>query len=163
MDLYCAVDIMDGGAVRLTRGEFGNKTDHGDPLTLAVSYVAQGAEHLHVVDLDAARSGIPVNREIVLSIVRAAGVPVQVGGGARSFEDVAVLLNGGAARVVLGTAAVEVPGLMEKLAEKYPGRVALGIDHRPAGTEEMVAVHGWEKSSGVTVAGLLNRFASTEL
>jgi phosphoribosylformimino-5-aminoimidazole carboxamide ribotide isomerase len=163
MKLYCAVDVMAGTAVRLTRGEFDNKTDHGDPVALAVSYVEQGAGHLHVVDLDAARIGLPVNREIILEVVRRCGVPVQVGGGARSFEDVARLLDEGVERVVIGTAAVEEPELVERLADKYPLRVAIGIDHRCAGTDEMVAVRGWEKTSAVTVGGLLERFASTEL
>jgi phosphoribosylformimino-5-aminoimidazole carboxamide ribotide isomerase len=166
VELYCAVDILAGAAVRLRRGDFRERTDHGDPVELALRYVSEGARFLHVVDLDAARKGEPLNRETVLRVVEKAGVPVQVGGGARSFEDAAVLLEAGAARVVLGTAAVENPGLVEALSERYPMRIAIGIDHGDGRAEELggtVAVRGWEKSGAMTVGALLDRFAGARL
>jgi phosphoribosylformimino-5-aminoimidazole carboxamide ribotide isomerase len=166
VELYCAVDIMGGTAVRLRRGDFEERTDHGDPVELALRYVSSGARYLHVVDLDAARKGAPLNRDAVLRIVEKAGVPVQVGGGARSFADAAGLLEAGAERVVLGTAAVEDPGLVEALSDRYPMRIAIGIDHGDGGLEELggtVAVHGWERSGAVTVGALLDRFAGAPL
>jgi phosphoribosylformimino-5-aminoimidazole carboxamide ribotide isomerase len=160
VELYCAVDILGGTAVRLRRGDFAQRTYHGDPVELALRYVSAGARFLHVVDLDAARKGAPLNREAVLRIVEKAGVPVQVGGGARSFADAAGLLEAGAERVVLGTAAVEDPGLVEELCNRYPMRIAIGIDHGDG--EQLgatVAVHGWETAAAATVGALLDRFA----
>jgi phosphoribosylformimino-5-aminoimidazole carboxamide ribotide isomerase len=166
LDLYCAVDILGGGAVRLTKGDFGTRTEHGDPVALALQYVRSGARLLHVVDLDAARGGEPVNRDLVLRIVHESGVPVQVGGGARTSADVTGLLDAGVARIVLSTLAVEDPELVKELANRYPGRVAIGIDHHPQPDEpgvEMVAVRGWEHSGGVSVDAVLARFADVPL
>jgi phosphoribosylformimino-5-aminoimidazole carboxamide ribotide isomerase len=145
MDLYPAIDIRAGSAVRLTQGDFDRQSEYGDPLVLARRFVAGGAPWLHVVDLDAARSGRPVNRSAVLTIAREAGVPVQTGGGVRSESDVEELLEGGLARVILGTAALDDPELVRRAAAAYPGRIALGLDYRitPDGRAE-VAVRGWE-------------------
>ena len=152
MDLYPAIDIRDGGAVRLTQGDFDRQSDYGDPVALARRFAAAGAPWLHVVDLDAARSGRPVNRATVLAIAAAVDVPVQTGGGVRSLDDVAELLGGGVARVILGTAALDDPGLVRRATAAFPGRVALGLDYRrtPDGRAE-VAVRGWEEGSGRTV------------
>jgi phosphoribosylformimino-5-aminoimidazole carboxamide ribotide isomerase len=169
VELYCAVDILGGTAVRLRQGDFAERTDHGDPLELAERYVASGARYLHVVDLDAARKGERLNRAVVLRVVENAGVPVQVGGGARTEADLTDLLDGGAARVVVTTAAVEDPEMVEKMALRYPGRVALGVDHRGAvhgsasELDAMVAVRGWEDPGSVTVSDLLERFAAVPL
>lgn len=161
MDLYCAIDIIDGGAVRLTQGDFTRVTRHGDPVSLALRYVDAGARILHVVDLDAARYGSPVNRDVVLRIVRATDVPVQVGGGARSVTDVAGLLEEGVWRVVLGTTAVEDPELVESLAERYRDRIAVGLDHVPrrrGGSDgNKLAVRGWETESNVSVESFVDR------
>lgn len=169
MELYCAVDIMGGAAVRLTQGDFSKRTDHGDPLELAARYVESGARWLHVVDLDAALNGQPINRSVVLRVVERAGVPVQVGGGARTAEDVVALLDAGVTRVVLTTAAVEDPDLVEKTALEYPGQIALGLDHRGgaggpgAGLSGTVAVRGWKKPGSFTVSELLDRFAEVPI
>ncbi len=159
MDLYPAVDIRQGRAVRLTQGDFARQDEYGDPMTLALQFVAGGARWLHVVDLDAARTGQPVNRSTVLAIATAAGVPVEVGGGVRSEDDVNQLLSGGVSRVVLGTVAVDQPDMARRLAARYPGQVALGVDYRldGAGRTE-VASRGWEQASGRTVADLLHDF-----
>jgi phosphoribosylformimino-5-aminoimidazole carboxamide ribotide isomerase len=156
MDLYPAIDIRDGGAVRLSQGDFDRQSEYGDPLDLARRFVAGGARWLHVVDLDAARAGEPVNRPTVLAIAAAVGIPVQSGGGVRSEADVVELLSGGVQRVVLGTVALDDPGLVRSLAAKYPGRVAVGVDYRlDAAGRTDVAVRGWERGSGRTVGELL--------
>jgi phosphoribosylformimino-5-aminoimidazole carboxamide ribotide isomerase len=157
MELYPAIDIRDGGAVRLTQGDFDRQSEYGDPLDLARRFVAGGAPWLHVVDLDAARLGRPANRSTVLAIARAVDVPVQTGGGVRSEADVAELIAGGVARVVLGTVALDRPDLVGELAAAHPGRVAVGVDYRrqPDGRTE-VAVRGWEQGSGRTVPELLD-------
>jgi len=164
MDLYPAIDIRDGGAVRLIQGDFDRQSDYGDPMDLARRFADGGAPWLHVVDLDAARSGRPVNRVTVLAIAGAVDVPVQTGGGVRSLDDVAELLGGGLARVILGTAALDDPGLVRRATEAFPGRVALGLDYRrtPDGRAE-VAVRGWEEGSGRTVGDLLDDVAGAGL
>ena len=164
MDLYPAIDIRDGGAVRLTQGDFDRQSDYGDPVELARRFADGGAPWLHVVDLDAARSGRPVNRATVVAIAGAVDVPVQTGGGVRSLDDVAELLGGGLARVILGTAALDDPGLVRRATEAFPGRVALGLDYRrtPDGRAE-VAVRGWEEGSGRTVGDLLDDVAGAGL
>jgi phosphoribosylformimino-5-aminoimidazole carboxamide ribotide isomerase len=156
MDLYPAIDIRDGGAVRLTQGDFERQSEYGDPVDLARRFAAGGAPWLHVVDLDAARLGGPANRPAVLAIAGAVDVPVQTGGGVRSEADVAELLEGGVARVVLGTLAVEDPGLLAAVATRYPGRVAVGVDYRrQADGRTEVAVRGWEHAGGRSVDDLL--------
>jgi phosphoribosylformimino-5-aminoimidazole carboxamide ribotide isomerase len=164
VELFPAIDLRDGAAVRLVQGDFGRQRGYGDPVALARRYAAGGARWIHVVDLDAARTGMPVNRDTVLAIagaVVAADVSVQAGGGVRSVEGATALLDGGVARVVLGTAAVRDPDLVATLAGRFPGRVAVGLDHRGAGAE--VAVTGWEDSGGVTLGDALARFSSVPL
>jgi len=164
MDLYPAIDIRGGGAVRLTQGDFDRQSEYGDPVALARRFVAGGAPWLHVVDLDGARTGAPVNRAAVLAIARSAGVPVETGGGVRSLADVAELLDGGLARVVLGTGALEDPGLVRAATAANPGRVALGLDYRTtADGRAEVAIRGWEQGSGRTVGELLEEVAGAGL
>jgi phosphoribosylformimino-5-aminoimidazole carboxamide ribotide isomerase len=164
MDLYPAIDIRAGAAVRLTQGDFDRQSDYGDPVDLAVRFAAAGAPWLHVVDLDAARTGRPVNRATVLAIAAAVGVPVETGGGVRTESDIEELLAGGLARVILGTAALDDPGLVRRATSAFPGRVALGLDYRrtPDGRAE-VAVRGWEEGSGRTVGDLLDDVAGAGL
>ncbi len=164
MDLYPAVDIRGGGAVRLTQGDFDRQHDYGDPVELARRFAASGAPWLHVVDLDAARGAGPVNRATVLAIADAVDVPVEHGGGVRSEADVEELLEGSVTRVVFGTAALDDPELVGRAAARYPGRVAVGIDYRrtPGGRTE-VAVRGWERGSGRTVGDVLGDLAGTPL
>jgi phosphoribosylformimino-5-aminoimidazole carboxamide ribotide isomerase len=157
MDLYPAVDIREGGAVRLAQGDFDRQSEYGDPVALARRFASGGAAWLHVVDLDAARGGRPVNRATVLAIAAAVDIPVESGGGVRSEDDVAELLHGGIARVVLGTAALDDPAMVRAMAAKFPGQVAVGIDYRPgAGGRTEVAVRGWEQGSGRTVDEVLD-------
>jgi len=153
MDLYPAVDLLDGRCVRLVRGDFERRTDYGDPLAAAVELARAGAPWLHVVDLDAARTGRPVNRPLITEIAAAVAVPVQAGGGVRDESSAAALLDAGVARVVLGTVAVEDPDLVERLATRYPGRIAAGVDHRRG----EVSVRGWTAGSGVGLLDVLGR------
>lgn len=159
MDLFCAIDLRDGRAVRLFQGDFGRERSFGDPLELADRFVGDGATRLHVVDLDAARIGRPMNRHVVKAIVDRVQVPVQVGGGVRSEDDVAELVELGADRVVMGTTALKEPEVAHGCAIRFPGRLALGVDYRrrPDGELEP-AVSGWVEGSGVTMTELFDRW-----
>ncbi len=148
MDLYPAIDLIGGRCVRLVEGDYAAETVYGDdPVRVATGFAASGARWIHVVDLDAARTGEPVNRVVVAAIASAVapdGVSVQAGGGVRSVEDAAELLDAGVERVVVGTAAIEDPTLVWRMASRWPGRVAMGLDHR--GGE--VRLRGWTERSG---------------
>jgi phosphoribosylformimino-5-aminoimidazole carboxamide ribotide isomerase len=149
MDLYPAIDLRGGQCVRLYQGDFAKETVYGDdPVAQAKVFADAGAPWIHVVDLDAARTGEPVNRPVIAAIAAAVGVPIQTGGGVRSDEAADALLDAGAARVVVGTAALDDPGWARSLAARYPGRVTLGLDVR--GRE--VAVRGWVEGSGRLIA-----------
>ncbi len=151
--LFPAIDLRDGHCVRLLRGDYGQETVYGDdPVSQALAFQAAGAPWVHVVDLDAARSGDPVNRPFVAAIAAALDIPVQAGGGIRSIEAAAELFAAGVRRVVLGTAAVERPGLVGEVASL--GAVAVGLDVR--GRE--LAVHGWTESSGLLLGPALRQF-----
>ncbi len=155
MDLYPAIDLRDGRCVRLVEGDFARETVYGDdPVAVARSFAAAGARWIHVVDLDAARSGDPVNRPVVgaiVSAVAASGVAVQTGGGVRTVADAGALIGAGVGRVVIGTAAVENPALVAEVARRWPGRVAVGLDHR--GGE--VRLRGWTEGAGRSVDELV--------
>jgi phosphoribosylformimino-5-aminoimidazole carboxamide ribotide isomerase len=155
VDFYPAIDLRAGRAVRLVEGDFDRETVYGhDPVEVARSFAAAGARWLHVVDLDAARTGDPVNRSTVAAVAAAvagSGVAVQAGGGVRCLEDAAALLEAGVARVVIGTAAVEEPGLVAEAAGRWPGRVAVGLDHRSG----VVRLRGWTETAGRSVAELV--------
>ncbi len=156
MELFPAVDVIGGTAVRLVQGDFGRRSDYGDPVALARRYAAAGVAWIHVVDLDAARSGQGANRDVVAAVVRAVDpVAVQVGGGVRRTEDAEELLALGVSRVVLGTAAVRRPAWAAELAQRHPGRIAVGVDHRSG----LVSVAGWEEQGTVSVEEMLARFA----
>ncbi len=164
MDLYPAIDIRDGGAVRLTQGDFDRQTEYGDPIELGAAFAGQGAPWLHVVDLDAARSGRPVNRNLVVALAAAVDIPVQTGGGIRTEQDVAELIDGGVTRVILGTAVLDDPDLARRATARFPGRVAIGLDYRTGDDGRPdVAVRGWEQGSGRTVVELLCDLADVAL
>ncbi|MCU0268019.1 MAG: 1-(5-phosphoribosyl)-5-[(5-phosphoribosylamino)methylideneamino]imidazole-4-carboxamide isomerase [Acidimicrobiales bacterium] len=143
MELFPAIDLRDGRCVRLYQGDYERETVYGDdPVAQARAFAGDGAGWLHVVDLDAARTGEPTNRPVVAAIAAAVDVPVQTGGGVRTEEAAEALAEAGVARVVLGTAALEDPALVRRLASRLP--VAVGLDAR--GRD--VAVRGWEQGSG---------------
>ncbi len=149
MDLYPAIDLRGGQCVRLYQGDFAQETVYGDdPVAQARQFADAGAPWIHVVDLDAARTGEPVNRSVIAAIAQAVTVPVQTGGGVRSDEAADALLDAGVARVVVGTAALDDPAWARSLAARHPGKVALGLDVR--GRE--IAVRGWVEGSGRQLA-----------
>ena len=148
IDLYPAIDILGGRVVRLRKGDYDDETVYGDdPVTVAIEFASSGATWIHVVDLDAARSGDAVNRPVVASIVAAvAGAArVQTGGGVRTLEDVEELAAAGVGRVVMGSAAVADPSLVARASGLLP--VAVGLDHR----DGELAVHGWTEGSGLAL------------
>jgi phosphoribosylformimino-5-aminoimidazole carboxamide ribotide isomerase len=152
VDLYPAIDLRGGRCVRLVEGDFEQETVYGDdPVAVAKSFEAAGAGWVHVVDLDAARTGDPVNRDVVARIASSVGLAVQAGGGVRTVEAAAVLLESGVARVVLGTAAVSRPELVAQIATRWPGQVAVGLDHRHG----EVRVQGWTQGGGRRVVDLV--------
>lgn len=141
MRLYPAIDILAGNAVRLVRGDFeAKKVYEAEPISAAEAWVGEGAEYLHVVDLDGAKAGEPLNLAHLRRIASETGVPVQYGGGLRSAAAVGAALEAGAERVIIGTAAFTNPGLLDQvLALHGPERVLVGVDVR----EGKVATHGW--------------------
>ena len=166
MDLYPAIDLQGGHCVQLAQGDFARARTYGDdPVAVARSFVEAGARWIHMVDLDAARTGEPRNGHLIAAVAAAVDVPVQVGGGVRGAAAAETLLAAGVSRVVIGTAAFTVPGLVAELATRHPGAVAVGLDHRLAvGGQREVAVAGWQEGSGVelleAVAGLADAGAA---
>jgi phosphoribosylformimino-5-aminoimidazole carboxamide ribotide isomerase len=155
--LYPAIDVRGGRVVRLRQGDYAQETVFGDdPVAVAASFCVQGATWIHVVDLDAARTGEPVNRPVIAAIAAAVAdrAKVQTGGGVRRLEDARALADAGVARVVMGSAAVARPELVDDVAAIVP--VAVGLDHR-GGT---LAVHGWTAGTDVTVMEALGRYES---
>jgi phosphoribosylformimino-5-aminoimidazole carboxamide ribotide isomerase len=160
MDLYPAIDLRDGRCVRLTQGDFDRETVYGDdPVGQARLFADAGSPWVHVVDLDAARSGDPVNRPVVAAIAGSIGTPVQAGGGVRDEAAAEALLDLGVSRVVIGTAALERPELVHRLAGRWPGQVALGLDVRGA----EVAVHGWAEGSGRDLLEVVREFEESDV
>jgi phosphoribosylformimino-5-aminoimidazole carboxamide ribotide isomerase len=143
--LYPAIDILEGSAVRLLKGDFDARTVYDpDPLSAALGWVGAGAERLHLVDLDGAKAGHPVNLEHLRRIVSESGVPVQYGGGLRSAAAVSQALDAGAVRVIIGTAAITDPDMLDRvLFENDSERIAISIDVR----DGLVATHGWLQTS----------------
>ena len=155
MILYPAIDLKDGACVRLRRGEMAEATIYSEnPGAQARAWQEAGCAWLHVVDLNGAFAGRPVNRAAVDAILAAARVPVQLGGGIRDMDGIAQWLEAGVRRVILGSAAVKNPALVRDACRAFPGRVAVGIDAR----DGIVATEGWAESSGVAALDLALRF-----
>jgi phosphoribosylformimino-5-aminoimidazole carboxamide ribotide isomerase len=155
-----AIDLRGGKCVRLTQGDYARETVFGDdPVAMARRWVGDGARALHLVDLDGAREGKPVNRDVIRRIVQAVDVPCQVGGGLRTEEDIKETLEAGVARVVLGTRALDDPAWVRQMAQIYPKRIVLGLDAR----DGKVATHGWLNTSEVTVLDVAREFANWPL
>ncbi|MBO8164361.1 MAG: 1-(5-phosphoribosyl)-5-[(5-phosphoribosylamino)methylideneamino]imidazole-4-carboxamide isomerase [Brevibacillus sp.] len=144
--IYPAIDIRGGKCVRLFQGDYAQETVYGEsPLDVALEWVRQGASWLHLVDLDGAKQGRPVHTELICTIARKAGVPVQVGGGIRTERDVAAYLDGGVSRVILGTAAIEDRPFVEAVLSRHGKQAAIGLDCRNG----MVATRGWLNTTDV--------------
>ena len=155
MILYPAIDLKDGNAVRLLRGEMDKATVFNeDPAAQARAFVEAGCEWLHLVDLNGAFAGEPVNAAPVEAILKACDVPAQLGGGIRDMATIETWIDKGLARVILGTVAVENPDLVREAAKAFPGKVAVGIDARNG----MVATKGWAEETDVQVTDLARNF-----
>jgi phosphoribosylformimino-5-aminoimidazole carboxamide ribotide isomerase len=153
--LFPAIDLKDGACVRLEQGDMARATVfHRDPAAQARAFEAQGFEYLHVVDLDGAFAGKPINAGAVERILEAVKIPVQLGGGIRELATVEAWLGRGITRVIIGTAAVRDPALVKCAARKFPGRVAVGIDAR----DGKVAVEGWAETSELSALEIARRF-----
>ena len=155
MRLYPAIDLKDGQCVRLLKGEMDKATVFGDdPAAQARAFQDAGAEWLHLVDLNGAFAGEPVNGDAVRAILSATGIPAQLGGGIRDMDTIAMWLDAGLARVILGTVAVENPDLVREAARAFPGQVAVGLDARGG----RVATRGWAEETDMQVTDLARAF-----
>lgn len=148
MIIFPAIDIKDGRCVRLTQGRFDQVSIYNDnPAEVARLWESMGSQYIHLVDLDGAKDGSPASRDMVKSVIDAVDIPVQVGGGIRSLERADQLIELGARRIILGTAAVNDRELTQAVAERYPGRTAVSVD----AVNGMAAVNGWAKVSDTDV------------
>ncbi len=157
-NVFPAIDLIDGRCVRLLQGEYSNEIEYNDdPISQAVSFQEEGASWIHIVDLDAARTGIANNASVIENIVSRLEIPVQVGGGIRNLEAARSVFNLGVTRIVIGTAAIDNPSLVEEATSI--GRVAVGIDLR----NEKVAVHGWKTETVLSYSDLFERFEEVDV
>ena len=155
MKIIPAIDIKGGKCVRLYQGQMDQETVYSDnPLEMAGRWADAGAEMLHIVDLDGAVEGAPVNLDIICQIISSLKIPVQVGGGIREIPIAGKYIDSGAARVVLGTAAVNYTGLIHFLAEAFPGKIVLSLD----ASEGMVAIRGWKEVTDISAVDVARRF-----
>lgn len=156
MILYPAIDLKEGHCVRLIQGDMEQATVfNDDPASQAASFADAGASWLHLVDLDGAFAGEPVNARAVESIVNEVDIPVQLGGGIRNLETIENWLSRGVMRVILGTVAVKDPDLVNQACRKFPGHIAVGIDARGG----RVAVEGWAEETDIQAVDLARKFA----
>lgn len=157
MIIYPAIDIRGGRCVRLTEGRFDAETVFADdPAEMALKWAGLGAEFLHLVDLDGALAGEGKNVPVIERILQSVSIPVQLGGGIRNLETIEKLLSLGVNRLILGSAAVKNPQLVEEACKKYPGHIAVGIDAKNGD----VAIEGWGKGSGVAATELAKKMAA---
>ena len=157
MEIIPAIDLLDGACVRLHQGDYDQVTRFSeDPVAQALSWQSQGATRLHLVDLDGAKRGEPINDAAVRAITAALDIPVQLGGGVRSLERAEELIACGLDRVILGTVAIEQPELVQELAQRHPGRIVVGID----ANDGRVATRGWIEQSDVLATDLAQQFSA---
>ncbi|MGC8493244.1 MAG: 1-(5-phosphoribosyl)-5-[(5-phosphoribosylamino)methylideneamino]imidazole-4-carboxamide isomerase [Syntrophobacteraceae bacterium] len=160
MIIFPAIDLKEGQCVRLMQGDMERATVYGkDPVAMARHWEKEGAEWLHLVDLDGAFAKKPVNDAVVLEIARSVSIPVEVGGGVRTLDTIDRYISGGVARVILGTAALREPETVEKACTRYPDKIALGLDAR----DGKVAVEGWKESTPTDAVDLVMRFKGLKL
>jgi len=156
MEVIPAIDLLEGRCVRLYQGDYTQaETFDENPVSVARQWADQGATRLHVVDLDGAKAGHPVNVSAIEAIVRAVDVPLQVGGGLRDRASAAALFKLGVQRIILGTVAVEQPDLVRELCQEFPEQIVVGIDARNG----LVATRGWLETSQVTAIDLAQQMA----
>lgn len=160
MQLWPAIDLRGGNCVRLLQGDYARETVFGDdPVAMVRRFRAGGAGRLHIVDLDGAKAGEPVQADLVGRMAQAAGMPCQVGGGVRTFETAAAYLAAGLQRVIVGSVAIEQPHLLVRMSREFPGRVVLGLDAR----DGKVAVRGWLDTSKLLAVDVARRHADLPL
>ncbi|GAB1539145.1 1-(5-phosphoribosyl)-5-[(5-phosphoribosylamino) methylideneamino]imidazole-4-carboxamide isomerase [Scytonema sp. NUACC21] len=151
MEVIPAIDLLEGRCVRLYQGDYGqSQVFNENPVEVAKQWVDQGATRLHIVDLDGAKTGQPINLAAIAAIAGEVSVPIQVGGGVREYSTAQELLNLGVQRVILGTIAVEQPQLVQQLCEEFPEQIVIGIDARNG----LVATRGWLETSEVSASQL---------
>lgn len=151
MQIYPAIDIIDGKAVRLTQGRFDDVTVFNDsPAAAAKDWIDAGADYIHIVDLDGARYGKSFITDIIGEIRSQYDIPIQTGGGVRTMQDITDRINAGASRVIIGTAAVKNPELVKEAAALYGDKIAVGVDAKNG----LVAISGWEEVSDITAVDL---------
>ena len=154
MNIYPAIDLMGGNAVRLTKGDFNTKeVFSNDVLSVKASFIKAGAKHLHVVDLDGAKGGVPKNFDTIESLCKAQDMFVEVGGGIRDFQRINDYLNVGVSRVILGTVAVKDFSFLTKAVEIYKDKIAVSVDAK----DGFVAVSGWEESTKISAFDFIRR------
>ena len=155
-NVFPAIDLIDGKCVRLLQGVYSSETQYSDdPISQALSFQEEGASWIHIVDLDAARTGIANNASVIEKIASQLEIPVQVGGGIRDLERARLIFESGVTRIVIGTAAIENPSLLEEVVSI--GRVAIAVDLKG----NKVAVHGWKKKTDLSYTDLFERFEKT--
>ena len=156
MDVIPAIDLLEGRCVRLYQGDYQQSQVYNEnPVEVARQWADEGATRLHLVDLDGAKQGHPMNLDTIEAIVRAISIPVQVGGGLRDRQSIAQLINLGVDRTIVGTVAVENPSLVQELCQAFPGKIAVGIDARNG----KVATRGWLETSEVLATDLAQQMA----
>ena len=160
MKLIPAIDLMNGKCVRLFKGDFNKRKDFSkEPHEQAQFWESEGAECIHIVDLDAAKSGNPSNDKTIKEIVKTVNIPIQIGGGIRSQERIEQLFSYGIEKVIMGTSAIENKDLVKDLSNKFPGRIIVGIDAK----DGRVSTRGWIEQSNILATDLVKEFSSFKI
>ncbi len=160
MHIYPAIDLLGGRCVRLRQGDYSRETVFSDdPVSVARQWVTQGADRLHLVDLDGAKAGRPINGDVIQRIVQSVDVPCQLGGGIRSEADLETVFRWGVRWAVLGTRALQEPGWVCQMADRYPAQIVLGVDAR----DGFVATEGWLSTSSTRATDLARAVESAPL
>ena len=160
MDLIPAIDLMNGKCVRLFKGDFNKRKDFTkEPHEQAKFWESKGAKYIHIVDLDAAKTGSPTNDKSIKKIAKTVNIPIQIGGGIRSQERIEQLFSYGIEKVIMGTSAIENKELVKDLSNKFPGRIIVGIDAK----DGKVSTRGWLEQSNIIATDLVKEFSSFKI
>ena len=160
MKLIPAIDLMNGKCVRLFKGDFNKRKDFSkEPHDQAKHWESEGAKYIHIVDLDAAKSGLPSNDHSIKKIAKSVNIPIQIGGGIRSQERIEQLFSYGIDKVIMGTSAIENKALVKDLSNKFPGKIIVGIDAK----DGKVSTRGWLNQSDILATDLVKEFSSYKI
>lgn len=160
MIIIPAIDIKDGKCVRLAQGDFDRVTTYANnPVDMAITWMEQGAELIHIVDLDGSVAGLPRNANIILELAKKVDIPIQVGGGIRDMETIEFYLSNGVGRVILGTAALQDEKIIQDACDTFPGKIILGID----ALEGKVAIRGWTQKTEQNAVDLARRYENHDV